>query len=149
MKTINGFSHRHAELVPGSVQETMVMCFLDRARYSPMFPTILDDAKAVSILEKFGERLSARSFRDGEMPALSILLRSRYFDDAVRAFVQVHPRATVINLAAGLETNFFRVDNGELRWWDVDLPDAIDFRRQYIQESCRNRFVKADLLDFA
>lgn len=138
-----------AELMPGSVQETMIMCFLDRARFSARFPTVLQDAKAAAILEQFPDLLHTRATRDQEMPGLTILLRSRYFDDAVRDFLTTHPRATIICLASGLETNYFRVDNGQLQWWDVDLPDAIDFRRRIIPESERNRYVAADVLDLS
>ncbi|MBU0917765.1 MAG: class I SAM-dependent methyltransferase [Gammaproteobacteria bacterium] len=136
-------------LVPGSVQETMVMCFLDRACYSPLFPSLLEDRLAVGIYSQFQKQLTKRHFRQSEMPALSILLRARNFDNAVKNYTLAHPDATVVNLAAGLETNFSRVDNGRLTWFDVDLPDAIDFRRQFIPETARSHTVKGDILDHA
>lgn len=36
----------------------------------------------------------------------------RAFDDAVRDFLAAHPDGTVVTLAEGLETQYWRVDNG-------------------------------------
>ena len=38
-----------------------------------------------------------------------------------------HHDATVIELGCGLDTSFSRIDNGRLRWYDLDLPEVIDF----------------------
>jgi O-methyltransferase involved in polyketide biosynthesis len=34
------------------------------------------------------------------------------------------PKGTVINLGAGLDDTFSRVDNGRVSWYNLDLPDA-------------------------
>jgi O-methyltransferase involved in polyketide biosynthesis len=39
------------------------------------------------------------------------------------------------------------VDNGKLTWYDLDLPDVIDLRKQFISENDRRHFISASLLD--
>jgi O-methyltransferase involved in polyketide biosynthesis len=73
--------------------------------------------------------------------------RARALDDLVRAFVSKHPDCTIVYLGAGLDTAFHRVDNGRLRWFDIDLPEVVYLRRQLIPETDRNRCIPASLLD--
>jgi O-methyltransferase involved in polyketide biosynthesis len=39
------------------------------------------------------------------------------------------------------------VDNGKIRWIDLDLPDVIDLRRKYITESSRRQFISKSVFD--
>ena len=56
---------------------------------------------------------------------------------------------TVVNLGAGLDTTFFRVDNGKIKWYDLDLSNAIEFRNQLIPEGSRNKCISKSVLDFS
>jgi len=75
------------------------------------------------------------------------IVRARQFDDKIQAYIAEHPRASVINLGAGLDTTFYRVDNGLIHWYDLDLPAAIDFRRQLLPEPDRVTYIAKSLLD--
>ena len=59
-------------------------------------------------------------------------MRSLYVDDILKTFLARRPRGTVVNIGCGLETNFERVDNGLLTWFDLDLPDVIALRQQFL-----------------
>lgn len=37
----------------------------------------------------------------------------------------------MIEIGTGLNTRFESVDNGVVRWLDLDLPDTIELRRQF------------------
>jgi O-methyltransferase involved in polyketide biosynthesis len=52
-----------------------------------------------------------------------------------------------VNLGCGLDTTFERVDNGTLSWYDLDLPDVIALRIQYIPEGPRREFIACSVLD--
>jgi O-methyltransferase involved in polyketide biosynthesis len=49
-------------------------------------------------------------------------------DRALKAYLTDEPQATVVNLGCGFDTTFQRVDNGTMRWIDLDLPDVIELR---------------------
>jgi O-methyltransferase involved in polyketide biosynthesis len=55
----------------------------------------------------------------------------------------------VINLGAGLDTAFYRVDNGLIEWYDLDLPNVIAVRKQLIPETGRMHFIAKSLLDMS
>lgn len=48
-----------------------------------------------------------------------------------------HPDAVIVNLGAGLDTTFQRIDNGRIFWYGLDLPDSIDLRKRLIPEGFR------------
>jgi len=77
------------------------------------------------------------------------LARARNLDDALKNYLSTHPECTVVNLGAGLETNFFRCDNHQLRWYEIDFPDVITFRKKYLVESDRYHYLAQSVLDFS
>jgi methyltransferase (TIGR00027 family) len=77
-----------------------------------------------------------------------IAARTQIFEREVTKFVERCPDGTIVNLGAGLDTRYFRVDNGSLRWFDVDLPEIIDLRREFLDESERLSFISRSVLDF-
>lgn len=53
----------------------------------------------------------------------------------------------MVNLGAGLDATFYRVDNGLIHWYDLDLHAAIDVRRQFFPEPDRVTYIAKSLLD--
>ena len=58
-------------------------------------------------------------------------------DGAVRRFLKAYPAATVVALGEGLETQFWRVDNGQLRWLTVDVPETMQLRHRLLPDGPR------------
>jgi len=76
------------------------------------------------------------------------IARAKHFDEKIKAYITEHPEASVVNLGAGLETTFYRVDNGTtIHWYDLDLPTAIKLRRQLIPETERITYIAKSFLD--
>lgn len=76
-------------------------------------------------------------------------VRVATFDHAVRRFLDRHPDGTVVALGEGLETQFWRVDNGHASWLTVDLPVALDLRRQVLPDGRRQFSHAGSALDLA
>ena len=53
----------------------------------------------------------------------------------------------MVEIGTGLNTRFDRVDNGQVHWIDLDLPDTIELRRKFFADSGRRRMVAASVLD--
>jgi methyltransferase (TIGR00027 family) len=74
--------------------------------------------------------------------------RFAIFDEQVRSFLEKAPDGLVVNLGAGLDTRFHRLDNGRCEWIELDLPDVIAFRQKLHEpESRRHRMIAASVLD--
>ena len=74
-------------------------------------------------------------------------VRSSTFDQAVLNWMQDNPEGTVVELGAGLETQFHRVDNGKVHWYVVDVSEAIDVREKYIPANRRLTNLRKSALD--
>jgi len=75
-------------------------------------------------------------------------LRTAMFDECVAEFLRGHPEGTVVEIGAGLNTRFERLDNGRLHWFDLDLPDVIELRRKFFADSARRATLSGSILDF-
>ena len=133
----------------GTIQETMLGPLWARAKYSQLYPDILDDKKSSEIINKMHYDFSKIQEYLGEWRGIGLLVRAKNFDDALKKYIEKYPEASVINVGAGLDTTFYRVDNGSIKWYDLDLPDAIEFRRKYIPESSRCRYISKSALDYS
>jgi hypothetical protein len=98
---------------------------------------VLRDPKAAEILASvdFDSEKYGRGWDGGVT-----VLRTAIFDCLVSDFLSEHPGGTVVELGTGLNTRFDRVDNGQVHWIDLDLPDTIEsLGLDVVQESAVTR----------
>jgi len=137
-----------------TIQSTMIGPLWARAKYAQMYPSLLKDDQAVKLKEKVLE-LHSDSQEDfkildefvDELLGLAFIIRARTFDDTIKAYIEKKPRAIIVNLGCGLDTTFSRVDNGQLHWFDLDLPDAIEYRQRLIPETPRSKCIPKSVFD--
>ncbi|HET8756930.1 MAG TPA: class I SAM-dependent methyltransferase, partial [Solirubrobacteraceae bacterium] len=89
--------------------------------------TVLPDPLAVALTETIDHPFAER-FGETALLAQWQALRAKRFDIEIRRFLAAHPDGTVVALGEGLETQFWRVDNGRMRWLTVDVPETIELR---------------------
>ncbi len=53
----------------------------------------------------------------------------------------------MVNVGAGLDTSFSRVDNGNILWYNLDFPNSIAFPKRFIPDCQRNISIAKSLLD--
>jgi len=133
----------------GTVQETMLGPLWARAKYSQLYPELLDDQKAIEIIENINYDFSKIQEYLGEWRGLGLIVRAKSFAEALLQYIEKYPNATVVNIGAGLDTTFFRVDNGKIKWYDLDLPSAIEYRKKLLPESERNTYIPKSALDYS
>jgi O-methyltransferase involved in polyketide biosynthesis len=126
-------------------QETLLIPLWARAVEASRPEPILYDAKAAEIIASLDYDFS--KFTAGVGAQTSCCLRAAIIDGWVRQFLQQHPDGTVVEIGAGLDTRFERVDNGRVRWFDLDLPEAMEVRRRFFTESDRRTFLAQSVLE--
>jgi methyltransferase (TIGR00027 family) len=134
-----------AKLEGGS--ETLLIPVWARAVETKRPDAIVRDPKALEIFESLEFDFS--KFSGAWMTQTGIAVRTRLLDDAAKSFIHRHPFATIVNLGAGLDSRFERLDNGRIRWYEVDLPEVIELRRQFFEETDRYRFIACSITDFS
>ena len=75
-----------------------------------------------------------------------VIARTVMLDRMVRGFVAKNPNAVIVNLGAGFDNRFSRVDNGAISWFDVDLPDSIATRKKVFDERERVAMIAGSVL---
>ena len=53
----------------------------------------------------------------------------------------------MVALGEGLETQFWRLDNGQVRWLTVDLPETMDLRDRLLPGGTRQSSHRGSALD--
>lgn len=121
-------------LLTGSA-ETMLQSFYARAKYSRRKNAKFYDAKAIELVGKIDYDFS-KAEKDSTM-SNGVIARTIVFDELVKDFINKNPDCTVVNIACGLDTRFYRMDNGRIIWYNVDLPETIEVRDAIYHESGR------------
>jgi O-methyltransferase involved in polyketide biosynthesis len=114
------------------VPETLLWNLGRRAAAARTGASLLEDPLAIAAAGRL-----QYDFTDTSQGASWHAVRVATFDAAVRRFLNQHPAGTVVALGEGLETQFWRLDNGRMRWLSVDLPAVLDLRRRVLPEDPR------------
>lgn len=125
--------------------ETMLQSFYARAKYSRTKNHKFYDAKAIELVEKIDYDFS-KAEKDSTMSD-GVIARTIVFDELVKDFIDKNPDCTVVNIACGLDTRFYRMDNGQITWYNVDLPETIEVRDAIYNESGRVSTIGVSALD--
>ena len=128
----------------GDVQRTLFIPLAARAQETGKKHPVLRDPKAVAMLAALD--FDPAKYGKGAGGGI-VVLRTAIFDYWVRAFLARHPAGTVVELGTGLNTRFERVDNGQVHWIDLDLPDTIALRRRFFTDTDRRQMIAASVLD--
>jgi O-methyltransferase involved in polyketide biosynthesis len=86
-----------------------------------------DDKKWIEQQKRKYEGLHARD-------AIAGTRRGMAFDKLADHFITENPNCTVINLACGFDTRFWRIKNEKCKFLEIDLPGVIELKTQILKE---------------
>ena len=131
------------------VSETALMTLQVRAQEARRSDAIIDDPRAIDLLDSIEFDFA----KFGYTRRQDMALRALAFDRATGDYLTERPSATVVALAEGLQTSFYRVDasgNGNrFRWLTVDLPPVAKLREALLPPSERVTVCAQSALDFS
>lgn len=131
------------------VSETALLTLSGRAHQASHPDAIIDDPLAIQLADAIEFDFDKFGRRKGQEMAL----RSLAFDKAAREYLTEHPSATVVALAEGLQTSFWRLSaalsDARFRWLTVDFPPIIALRELLLPHSDRIGTRAQSALDFS
>ena len=127
----------------GVVEDTLFIPMLGRIYASEHCPQIIYDKKALELKEKLPSDLLGNGSQS-QYTLLASAVRSANMDRFIRSFLKRRPDGVIVQLGCGLETTYYRCDNGKTRWYAVDLPHVIDYRRELLPEPERETYLAGD-----
>lgn len=131
------------------VSETALLTLNGRAHQARHPEAIIADPMAIRLVDAIDFDFDKFGRRKGQEMAL----RSLAFDRAATAYLTAHPSATVVALAEGLQTSFWRLSDAlpdaDFRWVTVDFEPIIELRQRLLPSSPRIVNLAQSALDFS
>ncbi len=150
-------TEKENEILLSDVEETGLLTMFCRVIESRSENPIIVDEIAVEAAEKLDailERSHSKLLRQlvtrklDRRVVVHIALRTQKYDVYALEFLQKHSDAVIVNLGCGMDTRFYRIDNGTLRFIDVDLPEMIRFKRKIFDENDRYQMIAKSIFDY-
>lgn len=136
-----------------TVQETLVIPLYGRKVCSERFPQLFSDPEAERLCAMldydFAEKGKKMESAAGLFGALEVAQRQYDIGCEVKAYLQSHSKAAVVNLGCGLDDTFHKCDNGICKGYNIDMPDVIAVRNELIPAGDREKNLGFDLNDDA
>ena len=134
------------------VSETALMTLNGRAHQAGLPDAIIDDPKAIELRDAFTKTYGVDYSKFGRR-GQEMALRSLAVDSCTIDYLRTHPKATIVALAEGFQTSFWRLDKAvadpQFRWVSVDLPPVIELRERLLPASARITNVGQSALDYS
>ena len=127
----------------GVVEDTLYVPMLGRIYASENCRDILYDKKALELKDKLPEGLIEKDTQT-QYTYLASASRSANMDRYIKDFIRRKPEGIVVQLGCGLETTYYRCDNGHTKWYAIDLPHVIEYRRELLSEAEREEYIPGD-----
>ncbi len=128
------------------VSETLLIPLVGRAMAGRLFPELgFSDPAAAAVLSKLN--FDPARLAGSKEVVKGAAIRVMIFDGMAREFFAGRPDALGVSLGAGFGTRFQRIDNGRLRWADIDLPEVIEAKKKVLAETERYRMLGQSAFD--
>ena len=130
------------------VARTLLVPLACRAIESMRPDGILHDPCAVEVYNALGgnpDFLMGMSGTD----VFVTTMRVRQFDRFARDFLARNLSGLVVDLGCGLDTRFGCLDDGQMTWLGVDLPEVIELRRKYLPDMERCNTIAQSMFELS
>lgn len=144
---------RHSESADlTGVSETALLTLNGRASQAALPDAILSDPMAIRLRDAMATTFGVDYEKFGRR-GQEMALRSLAVDRCTIDYLRRYPKATVVALAEGFQTSFWRLESAvpdpQFRWISVDLPPVIDLRERMLPASPRITNVGQSALDYS
>jgi O-methyltransferase involved in polyketide biosynthesis len=140
------------------VSRTAILLVICRAVESEKNKPVFNDPMAVLCLERLmsitteeDKRWIIRHKRLYEgiqgRDAKAGIRRMKAFDATANRFIADNPNCTVINLACGFDTRFWRIENEKCNFIEIDLPEVINLKKEILKEHLGYEVIGGSVLD--
>lgn len=134
------------------VSETALMTLNGRAHQAGLPDAIISDPMAIELRDAFTTTYGVDYEKFGRR-GQEMALRSLAADACTIEYLRSHPKATIVALAEGFQTSFWRLDRAvpdpQFRWVSVDLPPVIELREKLLPASPRVANLAQSALDYS
>lgn len=113
------------------VSKTLMMPLAGRYIISKRNPTLFYDAKSVELVESLDyDFVSIIKQYSAPYTKYVFCARSMFYEHIINTEITKRGRLVIVDLGAGLDTTYYRLNNKDITWVNVDLENVIALRNQ-------------------
>jgi len=127
------------------VSDTLYIPLSARIYVSKRFPQYFYDEKSLELESKIPN--TTITDNSSEYTMMASVARYYNFDEMISNYIESHGKCNIINLGAGLETAYFRIDRKNSIFYEMDLPEVIELRKELLGENNGETLIAGDLFD--
>jgi O-methyltransferase involved in polyketide biosynthesis len=101
-----------------------------------------DDKRWINRVKRVYERIETRDTR-------ASVRRVKTFDETANRFIADNPGCTIINLACGFDTRYWRLEHEKCRYIEIDLPEVVRLKKELLKEHLAYEILGGSVLDTA
>ncbi len=128
----------------GDVQTTALIPLAIKASETMRKKARIKDEKALEIIRTLN--INTKIY-DKFMSHEGVVARTIMLDRQLKGIIKNAPDTVVVNVGAGFDNRFSRVDNGKIAWFDLDLPDSIAAREKVFPKQDRVTMIAGNALE--
>ena len=139
------------------LSQTAILALLCRVVESGKKNPVFSDPMAVLCLDRLMSIASAeekeritkwrKRYAGNPLDARERALTAKRFDTIAGLFIADHPGCTVINLACGFDTRFWRIENEKCKYIELDLPEVIELKRELLKDQLDYELIGCSVLN--
>ena len=142
------------------VSKTAIITMACRATQSEDLKSDFNDPMSVQSLNKLidlaseSEKKSILKIKKyysgfGKIDAKTVVLRDSIIDRIVNDYISKNQPCTVINIACGFDTRYWRIDKKDCIYIELDLPEVIDQKKELLGDQIDYKMISSSVLDFS
>ncbi len=128
----------------GDIQTTALIPLVIKANETMRKNPRITDKKSVAIIRTL--HIDTSQY-DKFLSHEGVIARTIMLDRQLKGMIKKAPDTVVVNVGCGFDDRFSRVDNGNILWFDLDLPDAIAARKKAFSDRERVTMIAGNALD--
>lgn len=129
-----------------STASTLLITLYSRANLSKQ-NLIIKDEKAEEIIQLAG--YSQKKLKLRKSYQIFLTIRAKLIDDYTNDFIKKHDgNCTVIQVACGLDSRYLRLNNPDVKWYDLDLYGTIELRKKFYKNSTNYKMIESNVCNF-
>lgn len=130
-----------------STASTLLITLYSRSAMSKR-KMILEDKKAEEIISLAG--YDERKLKVSKKLQALLTLRAYIIDEYTKEFInKYNGDCTVIQLGCGLDSRYVRINNENVKWYDLDFYGTIEMRKKYYKNSSNYKMISSNVCNLS
>ena len=134
-------------IIKDIIGETSLLALYMRSLESKKKKGIIKDSMAIQLVDKID--YDFEKWKKYKVMLTSIALRTNYFDNQLISFIQRRKKPVIVIIGCGLDSRYNRIKEsvGDAKFYQLDIPEVIDIRKQYIPVQKNEKYISASMLE--